>query len=213
MSDKKEQNTQAKSRRHLLKATVAGSGALLAGKTLPEEWARPLVESVTLPAHAQTSLTSVSDAVMGTLDSVDNRNWMLDQLVPTAMAGADVPNPKPSVIEGQACVQDNGDGTVNVQGYFVYSGVEPQYPYCTGTNVPLGVTTSLTIQNVPCLDATMTCSVFVELGGGAASGTFNLTEEHIGEMDTAGQVDFILTQPGCPIELPVVDCDYDADPE
>ena len=43
------------SRRNLLKAIAAGSCTLIAGKSLPEKWARPVVDSVTLPAHAQTS--------------------------------------------------------------------------------------------------------------------------------------------------------------
>lgn len=44
-----------KARRKLLKSIVAGSGAVVAGKSLPEGWTRPVVDSVMLPAHAQTS--------------------------------------------------------------------------------------------------------------------------------------------------------------
>ena len=43
------------SRRKLLKSIAAGSGAIVAGKNLPESWSRPVVDSVMLPAHAQTS--------------------------------------------------------------------------------------------------------------------------------------------------------------
>lgn len=43
------------SRRKLLKIIAAGGGAVVAGKSLPENWARPVVDSVMLPAHAQTS--------------------------------------------------------------------------------------------------------------------------------------------------------------
>jgi hypothetical protein len=43
------------SRRKLLKSIAAGSGAIVAGKSLPENWTRPAVDSVMLPAHAQTS--------------------------------------------------------------------------------------------------------------------------------------------------------------
>lgn len=42
-------------RRKLLKSLVAGSGAIVAGKSLPDSWAKPIVDSVMLPAHAQTS--------------------------------------------------------------------------------------------------------------------------------------------------------------
>ena len=44
-----------KSRRKLLKSIAAGSGAVIAGKSLPDSWSRPVVDSVMLPAHAQTS--------------------------------------------------------------------------------------------------------------------------------------------------------------
>ncbi len=50
-----------KGRRRLLKTLGAGGGIVLAGKSLPTEWARPVVETVLLPSHAQTStLTSGS---------------------------------------------------------------------------------------------------------------------------------------------------------
>ena len=44
-----------KSRRKLLKSIAAGSGAVVAGKSLPENWTKPVVDSVLLPTHAQTS--------------------------------------------------------------------------------------------------------------------------------------------------------------
>ena len=53
MSDKKS----TESRRKLLKSIAAGSGAIVAGKSLPESWSRPVIDSVMLPAHAQTSPT------------------------------------------------------------------------------------------------------------------------------------------------------------
>ena len=44
-----------KGRRKLLKSIAAGSGAVIAGKSLPESWSKPVVDSVILPVHAQTS--------------------------------------------------------------------------------------------------------------------------------------------------------------
>ena len=43
------------SRRKLLKSFAAGSGAVVAGKSLPDSWHRPVVDSVILPGHAETS--------------------------------------------------------------------------------------------------------------------------------------------------------------
>jgi len=54
MSDWKSNN----SRRKLLKSIAAGSGAIVAGKSLPDAWCRPVVDSVLLPAHALTSACS-----------------------------------------------------------------------------------------------------------------------------------------------------------
>ena len=42
-------------RRKLLKSIAAGSGAIIAGKSLPENWTKPVVDSVILPAHAGSS--------------------------------------------------------------------------------------------------------------------------------------------------------------
>ncbi len=48
-------NKKNDSRRKLLKSFAAGSGTVVAGKSLPEAWMRPVVESLLLPAHAQTT--------------------------------------------------------------------------------------------------------------------------------------------------------------
>ena len=45
-------------RRKLLKSVAAGGSTLVVAKVLPDQWARPVVESVMLPAHAQTSSSS-----------------------------------------------------------------------------------------------------------------------------------------------------------
>jgi len=51
MTDKKSND----SRRKLLKSIAAGSGAVVAGKTLPESWSKPVIDSVVLPSHATTT--------------------------------------------------------------------------------------------------------------------------------------------------------------
>ncbi len=51
MSDKKSND----SRRKLLKSIAAGSGAVVAGKSLPESWSKPVINSVVLPVHAETT--------------------------------------------------------------------------------------------------------------------------------------------------------------
>lgn len=46
--------TSRRSRRRLIQVLTAG-GVVTTAKLLPSEWARPVVESVSLPAHAQTT--------------------------------------------------------------------------------------------------------------------------------------------------------------
>lgn len=47
--------TDKNARRKLLKTLAASSGAIMAGKNLPDQWKRPVVDAIMLPAHAQTS--------------------------------------------------------------------------------------------------------------------------------------------------------------
>ncbi len=59
MTDKKSNDN----RRKLLKSIAAGSGAVVAGKAMPESWTKPVIDSVLLPVHAATStLTSICNA-------------------------------------------------------------------------------------------------------------------------------------------------------
>lgn len=48
-------NKSGNSRRRLLKGIAVGGGAIAGLKALPEQWSRPVVNSVLLPVHAQTS--------------------------------------------------------------------------------------------------------------------------------------------------------------
>ena len=43
-------------RRKLLRSIAVGGGAAITGKSLPASWSNPVIGSVVLPAHAQTSL-------------------------------------------------------------------------------------------------------------------------------------------------------------
>lgn len=48
-------DTKKTSRRRLLKTVVAGSGAFALTQKLPEKWARPVVDTIVVPAHAITT--------------------------------------------------------------------------------------------------------------------------------------------------------------
>ncbi len=53
----KESNSQqhASDRRRLLRTALVGSGFVSATHMIPEQWAKPVVESIVLPAHAATT--------------------------------------------------------------------------------------------------------------------------------------------------------------
>ena len=55
MSEDMKTNKKTNARRAILKSMAAGGGAIAAGKMVPEKWTQPVIESVVLPAHAQTS--------------------------------------------------------------------------------------------------------------------------------------------------------------
>ena len=46
---------KSNSRRNLIKSIAGSSGAIIAFKSLPETWTKPAIESVILPAHAETT--------------------------------------------------------------------------------------------------------------------------------------------------------------
>ena len=61
---KQPMNNRKSNRRKLLKSIAAGGGAVVAGKSLPESWTKPVVDSVLLPVHAAT--TDDTQAASGT---------------------------------------------------------------------------------------------------------------------------------------------------
>jgi hypothetical protein len=107
-----------KSRRKLLKSIAAGSGAIVAGKSLPESWSKPVVDSVLLPAHAQTSpavqtyfgpaIVIEGQELMGGANDVDVENTILadvtDKLIPAAHAGG-----PEGETNGTLCITVNGN--------------------------------------------------------------------------------------------------------
>lgn len=81
------------SRRRTLKTLGFGGGLGAAGFVLPQNWSRPVVESVVLPAHAQTTVSL--DDVTGTFQdegiaTIVGRTdpSIMDMLIPTAHASS-----------------------------------------------------------------------------------------------------------------------------
>jgi hypothetical protein len=120
------------SRRKMLKSMAAGSGAVIAGKSMPDEWAKPMVDSVLLPVHAQTSgptSCTVSGNVAGThqnpiFDGIDN--------------GLDNPpsfNFGPYAIPGDYVANDQTNGTITaIPTISVTPGVTDTFSLTTVVN-------------------------------------------------------------------------------
>lgn len=211
MPNNKDNTKLAKSRRQLLKASVAGTGALVAGKSLPDQWSRPVVDSVMLPAHAQTSLAGVGGGLMLSLENgVSADEFIFDSLIPSANAGA---LPSESMVTAECCCSGGDDTPVDVKALveFVWEipagegfdeGLEEtpctirDVGYFTG-NVNPGVRTSLPLQNGPCFipeDPGVQCWVTATMNGGTCSGTL--------EFEWAGAIfssPFNFDDPNCPI--------------
>jgi hypothetical protein len=85
-----------KNRRKALKSIIAGSGAVVAGAHVPSSWRQPIVESVVLPAHAQTSpgtetVYSGSGLIQQTSVETDDGDFLarlVNEIVPSAHAQA-----------------------------------------------------------------------------------------------------------------------------
>ena len=100
MSDSKKDST--KQRRQSLKKILAGTGAAGVVASAPEKWVQPVVNSVTLPSHAATSLP-LSYTEMGI--AMAPEDGIQELLIPTAHAGGEGPD----LNGGSICVNFNAD--------------------------------------------------------------------------------------------------------
>ena len=78
---KNKNHSEAPSRRRILKTIAAGGGAVVAGKTLPQSWYKPVVETVVLPAHAQTSGCGEATFIRATSPVGENGNTLRQILI------------------------------------------------------------------------------------------------------------------------------------
>lgn len=111
------------SRRKLLKSIAAGGGAVVATRYIPGQWSEPVVDSVVLPAHAQTSqarFVPASGTVTGGLGAAPKRNGsrlarFFDGIIPKAQANG-------ILTAYHVCVTPSSDGkTADVGVYHLVS--------------------------------------------------------------------------------------------
>ncbi|MGI9319265.1 MAG: hypothetical protein ACR2QW_18200 [bacterium] len=86
-------------RRRLLKSLTVGGAATITAKSLPTEWKKPVVDSVLLPAHAQTSVIFIPDFHGGM--AMNRVNGVTDLSAPEQIFKSIIDSVIP---EAQACV-------------------------------------------------------------------------------------------------------------
>lgn len=85
-------------RRRLLKVLASGSGAVVGMKTLPAHWTQPVLDTVALPAHAQTSPEGLS--LTCSIDNIQSDNgFPATPTLVVTVSGAVVGNGDPSGIQ------------------------------------------------------------------------------------------------------------------
>ncbi len=86
----------------------------IAGATAAAVWHKPLLQSVVLPAHAQTSATLSFFATSATATLVSANNPILDVLIPTAYAVSTSTDSSTLLFEAEALFQGNGTYAVKI---------------------------------------------------------------------------------------------------
>ncbi len=195
-----EDHERQASRRKLLKSILAGGGVAAAGRALPEQWTKPVVDSVLLPAHAQTTCGGITSYAGGVILNVvngvvgaDNGDLekLLDMVVPRAVAQG-----LPTTATAQLCIECNGDGTINVRVLFsVDDTITTLTPYFTGNNIPIGQQRTLSQQN-SCPIGPFAASIIVTSLAATAVGTLNLD---VGNGEIVFTGGFGIGEGDCPI--------------
>ena len=124
----KDKNTE-ESRRKLLKSIAIGSGVVIAGKSLPESWSRPVVDSVMLPAHAETSPAEPTDPA----EPADPAGCS------TTPASTTQPLSLTDIPGADLGIPDSGNGT------FTIPNVNPPSGNCTDTTTLAGTVSTNTV--------------------------------------------------------------------
>lgn len=93
----------AAGRRKLLKSALLGGGAAGAYFLAPEQWTRPVIESVTLPAHAQTSVVTLGEGPWASGEPLQDGSLPRDRTFAQRLSDFLVQPAAAGVEEGQSC--------------------------------------------------------------------------------------------------------------
>ena len=101
MSEKIKRSKQT--RRNILKSMAIGSGAVASAKAVPEQWTKPVLNSLILPAHGQTSPLCEFSATSEVLQNPD---------VPVSLGTFDFPGSETVLIGSDADLTFNVEAMV-----------------------------------------------------------------------------------------------------
>lgn len=94
----------AAGRRKLLKSALLGGGAAATSLYLaPERWTRPIIQSVTLPAHAQTSPDTLGDGPWASGGPLQDGSLPRDRSFAQRLSDFFVQPAAAGIVEGEPC--------------------------------------------------------------------------------------------------------------
>ncbi|MFW2439674.1 MAG: hypothetical protein ACN4GR_09910, partial [Arenicellales bacterium] len=150
---------------------AAGSGAVIAGKNLPENWAKPVVDSVLLPAHAATSPPAPRSTYSQTL----GYNFPIN-LPPTLI-------PNQTFTFDLGGVVPDGDGTVTISNLAGdLSGALEQWTIQVGATA-VGTTNNSPADCQPAAGSVFNVSQAV-LAAAVSGGNIVITASNSGDIET-----------------------------
>jgi len=132
--------TKETSRRKLLKATAAGGGVAIGLNRLPDEWGKPVIDTVVLPAHAVTSVGGLSDPCGSEIIPTGRTTWNV-RVTGFVQGEGDLANIE-IVINGQhGSESDQANTNTNSNGS--YSAIIGEFS-CAGGSGTVNVTVTST---------------------------------------------------------------------
>jgi len=187
-------NKPSPARRKLIKALAGVGAGTVAARQLPQDWTRPLVNHVLLPAHAQLSSINGVYSTATSLILADASGSLLDGFIAPSYAAA----PPPTTVDIYVNIVD-GIASAQVLFLNISLGVFNRF-YFTGSGIEVGAAsaTALTLQNVgACAVENASATIRIDNVTGTANGTVTYN-------GTSGprSVDFNLGPGGSPITNP-----------
>jgi len=167
---KQDAKAHVRARRNLLKSVMAAGGVIATDRLLPEQWTRPVVASVMLPAHAVSTptctLQTFSFSPSSTLD-INTNNGSVYGTSPPVFGTINTVNGQFSVTGGTSVPCINGPGIYSITFTGTASGAfyGRQDIFCNGTEAGIctvdGAATNFVTAIV--LNGTVSCTYCPDL--------------------------------------------------